>query len=116
MASGVSRGKSVRASASKSASGGEAPDASLSSKQLMKPSGLTKPPSIFVGLNESLDHLGRDEVAAELIELTQPEVVAREVRVVRVVRVPSQSITFSAHRSSFSVAFILHPSAFILPT
>src|SRR5215204_3375973 len=41
-------------------------------------------------VEERLDHLGPLEVAAELFELGEPELEAREVRVRRVVRVPPQ--------------------------
>src|SRR5215204_3688403 len=41
-------------------------------------------------VEERLDHLGPLEVAAELFELREPEVEAREVRVRRVVRVSSE--------------------------
>jgi hypothetical protein len=45
---------------------------------------------VLVRGDERLDHLGVDEVAAKLIELREPEVVAREVCVGRVVRVAAQ--------------------------
>src|SRR2546423_15382494 len=52
----------------------------------------TEPMSILVGSDERLDHLGVLEVATELIQLAQPEVVTLiiERRFGRIVRVPLQ--------------------------
>src|SRR5437764_15486529 len=52
----------------------------------------TEPMSILVGSDERLDHLGVLEVATELIQLAQPEVVALivESRFGRIIRVPLQ--------------------------
>src|SRR5688500_19026198 len=56
--------------------------------------GALRPPleaaPVLVRGEESLDHLGRDEVAAELVELAQPEVEAREVGVAPLVGVAPQ--------------------------
>src|SRR5947209_15825398 len=41
----------------------------------------SEPLSVLRGREESLDHLGLDEVAAEGVELVEPEVEARRVRV-----------------------------------
>jgi len=38
-----------------------------------------EPLPVLVRVDEGFDHLGGDEVAVELVELTQPEVVAVEV-------------------------------------
>src|SRR5215210_1518497 len=51
--------------------------------------------AVLDGLDERLDHLGRTEVAVEIVELLQPEVIAHEARVgvpveAHVVRVPTQ--------------------------
>src|SRR5947209_17359923 len=46
--------------------------------------------AIFARRDERLDHLGAVEVAAELVELREPEVVAGVVRVRQVVRVALQ--------------------------
>ena len=40
--------------------------------------------------DESLDHLSVDEVAVELVELVQPEIIASKIGVRRVVWVPPQ--------------------------
>src|SRR5215204_404253 len=42
--------------------------------------------TVLDGGDERLDHLGVDEVAVELVELREPEVIAVEVRVRRLVR------------------------------
>ena len=49
-----------------------------------------EPVPVLVRRDESLDHLRRVEVAAERVELREPEVVAAEVRVGRGVRVTLQ--------------------------
>ncbi len=46
--------------------------------------------NVLSGSNKRLDHLGVDEVAVELVELAQPEVVASEVSVRSSVRVAPQ--------------------------
>ena len=46
--------------------------------------------AVFGGGDESLDHLGLPEVAAERVEFAQPEVITVEVRVGRLVRVASE--------------------------
>ena len=47
--------------------------------------------AILGGGNEGLDHLGSDEVAVELIQLRQPEVIACVVRILWVIRIASQN-------------------------
>src|SRR5438552_18925384 len=49
-----------------------------------------KPLAIFGRCNKRFDHFGIDEIAIEDIQLRQPELVTRIVRVGRVVRVASQ--------------------------
>src|SRR5947209_10226901 len=49
-----------------------------------------EPVPVLIRRDESLDHLSRVEVAAERVELGEPEVVATEVRVRRGVRVSLQ--------------------------
>src|SRR3954467_8261656 len=48
--------------------------------------------AVLVRIQKGLDHLGRDVVAVELVELVEPELPASEVQVVlgRVARVASQ--------------------------
>src|SRR5438552_15376701 len=64
----------------------------------------TKTLSIFSGRDERLDHLGSDEVAVELIELRQPEIVAGVVTVWRVIRIAAQ-ITKVLHQHEGAVEF-----------
>src|SRR5215212_10218651 len=47
-------------------------------------------PAVLVGVEERLDHLGVDVVAAEDVELREPVVVAVPARVWPLVRVPPQ--------------------------
>src|SRR5687767_11795614 len=53
-------------------------------------SGLSEALLVFNRVDESLDHLGSLEVAIELVQLSQPEVVASMVDIRRGVRVASQ--------------------------
>src|SRR6266446_4388881 len=50
----------------------------------------SKASAILTGIDESLNHVSVDEVAIELIQLRQPEVVATVVGVLWVVRISSQ--------------------------
>src|SRR5437588_4120110 len=56
-------------------------------------------------VDEGLDHLGGDEVSAELVELREPEVVAVEVRVRRGVRVAPE-IAEVLHQDECSVELV----------
>src|SRR5947209_6431229 len=56
----------------------------------MLPAARLESPAVLVRGDEGFDHLGGDEVAAKLVELREPEVVAVEVRVRQVVRVALQ--------------------------
>jgi len=46
--------------------------------------------AVLGGVDESLDHLGRDIVAVEVVQFPEPEVVPVEVRIRRGVRVTTQ--------------------------
>ena len=50
---------------------------------------LRKAPAIFTRHQERLNHLGALEIAVELVQLGQPEVIAGVVRVRSIVGVPS---------------------------
>ena len=45
---------------------------------------------MFVRVDEGLDHFGSGEISVEAVELVQPEIVAVEVSVRCVIRVPAQ--------------------------
>src|ERR1041385_5420164 len=49
-----------------------------------------EPAAIFAGVQEGLDHLSREEVVVELDQLIDPEVIAVEVVVRWIVRIPAQ--------------------------
>ena len=51
---------------------------------------LSEAATILSGINERFYHLGVHEVAIELIKLIQPEIIARVIRIRRVVRVTAQ--------------------------
>src|SRR6185369_3255443 len=51
---------------------------------------LPKPLPVFNRTQKCFDHFRVDVVPVELVQLCQPEVVARVVRVRRIVRVPAQ--------------------------
>src|SRR2546423_13311035 len=58
-------------------------------------------------VDEGLDHLGGDEVSAELVELREPEVVAVEVRVRRGVRVaPEVAEVLHEHECSVELVAV----------
>jgi hypothetical protein len=50
----------------------------------------SKPGTVFQRAEEGLDHFSLQEVAVELVQLVQPEVIAVEVVVRRRVRIPAQ--------------------------
>ena len=64
--------------------------------------------AILAGDDERLDHLGLDEVAVELVQLVQPEVVAVEVEsgLRRVVRIATQ-VAEVLHQHKRPVEFLL---------
>ena len=63
--------------------------------------------AILSGSNEGLDHFGADEVAVELIQLRQPELVAGVVSVRAAVWIPPQ-VTEELHEHERAVEFIRH--------
>src|SRR5437588_9693829 len=66
-----------------------------------------KPLPIFKRIDESLHHLGIDEVAAELVQLRQPKVITGVIRVRQIVRIAAQ-ITEELHQHESPVEFIRH--------
>src|SRR6266545_2339089 len=64
----------------------------------------SKAPLILTREDKGFDHLGVDEVAVKLIELAQPEVVARVVRVLRIIWVAAQ-IAKVLYQHKSTVAF-----------
>src|SRR5882724_7150433 len=61
----------------------------IKSSPMPLPGSWPKSLAVFERDDESLDHLRTHEVAAKLVQLTQPEVVTAEVCVWRIVRVAS---------------------------
>jgi hypothetical protein len=78
----------------------------LKSRKIFEYQSWAKPLAILSRGNESLYHFGIDKVASELIQFRQPEVVAGEVVVWRVVRVPAQ-VTEVLHQYEGAVEFLL---------
>ena len=67
----------------------------------------TEAMAIFARHQESFDHFGVNEVAVELIQLTQPEIVARMVRVGSVVWIASQiAKVLHQHKSAIFLCLI----------
>src|SRR5437588_5419491 len=62
--------------------------------------------AIFYRRNKRLDHLGIDEIAVELIQLRQPEVVAGVVSVRAAVWIAPQ-VTEELHQHESAVEFIV---------
>src|ERR1044072_1627455 len=50
----------------------------------------SEPPTIFRRAQESLDHLSLEEVAVELVQFIQPEVITIEVTIRWIIRVAAQ--------------------------
>src|SRR5205823_5199269 len=64
-----------------------------------------EPAAIFAGADKGLDHLGGEEVVVESIQLRYPEVIAVEVIVRRIVRIPSQvTEVFHLHKGAWELA------------
>jgi len=60
--------------------------------------------AVFAGQNERFDHLGIREVTAELVQLCQPEVVARVVTVGQIIWITPQ-VTEVLHQYKRSIKF-----------
>ena len=61
--------------------------------------------AVFARENERLDHLRIHRVSIELVQLRQPEVIARVIRVLRVIRVASQ-VAEVLHQHKGPVGFL----------
>src|SRR5437016_3876903 len=75
-------------------------------KWKMERSLLTKSLQILTRSNEGFNHLGLHKVAVELIQLRQPEVVTRKIRVGRVIRIAPQ-IAKVFHQHESAIEFLL---------
>ena len=62
--------------------------------------GLAESLPVLNGFDEGLNHLSLAEIAGEGVELSQPEVVTREVRVGRVVRIATK-VAAVLHQDDF---------------
>src|SRR2546430_10984617 len=65
-----------------------------------------EPLPVFSRGNKRLNHLSADEVAVELVQLVQPEVIAGVVCVLRIVRVATQ-VTKELHQHERSIELLL---------
>ena len=61
--------------------------------------------AILSGSNEGLDHFGADEVAVELIQLCQPEIIASVVGVLWIVGIAAQ-VTDELHQYKRAIEFL----------
>src|SRR2546430_11302491 len=66
-----------------------------------------KPLPIFDRTDESLHHFGTDEIAVELVELRQPELITGVIQVRQIVRIATQ-ITEELHQHESPVELIRH--------
>src|SRR5438445_7833380 len=64
----------------------------------------SKPPPVLRRTDKCLHHLSGNEIAIELIQLRQPEIVTGVVRVRSIVRVPSQ-LTEELHQHERAIEF-----------
>jgi hypothetical protein len=60
---------------------------------------------VCAGSNERFDHLSVLEVAVELIQLRQPEIIAGVVRIGSIVSAKALNVSASTHEGSSSITF-----------
>src|SRR5436853_552526 len=70
------------------------------------PASRAKSLTVFARVNERLDHVGILEVAVELVELGQPEIVTRVIGVGSIIRIASQ-VAEVLHQDKRAVEFLL---------